>query len=217
MTNMKLESVTQKLVLQPSTESIAIISAGPQGPIGATGPAGTNGVGGTIGSGAPGAGTEGNWYWDSTGHRLWRYTAGAWYVSEEPWQSYTPTQTGITGGSPTLTGGYKRGDGTCDWWARLTFGATPSAIGTLVITFPPFSTNAVNADDIRVYGRKNADGSRRLMGGYAESPSSFRVTAWSAPTSVNTEVAVGLTVPFTAGWEVNDTITAYGRYTMNTR
>ncbi len=149
-------------------------------------------------------------YETDTDRRL-EYDGTGWVIMAEPWQTYTPTLTGMaigTGGSASNVMSYHRSDGCLDFQWAATFGTS----GATFPTNPTFSLPVAMTDAEVGFLATYVDGGVARYAGIATSNalgSLFLQVFGAAYTGLTT------TTPFT--WGAGDHIHVRGRYRMTTR
>jgi len=177
---------------------------------------------GTTGSGAPGGtGTNGQWYYDTTNKRTYQSDGAGWIVMSELDQTYTPTLTGVTLGTPgqVNTGTFKRCDGRITLKTTLTLGTGGSfAAGTPTVALPAgITAGAINNGMVTAWMYDVAPSALQYqgvgeiaVGGGVIYPRHSSVSGTSILTTYSTNTA-----PFT--WAPGDSLVFFGTFPMNTR
>lgn len=167
----------------------------------------------TVTSGTAITETEGRMRWDTDTNRLRIYDGTGWIILHEPWQSFTPSWGGVTLGSATNSGRYRRSGGSIEIKARLTLSST-TMTGPLTLTAPVDADAAASLDTLKVV--YSDTGSTAASVGHAAGASVSSISLWainSASTYITT-AAISSSVPFT--WANTDVIDVHGIYRMTT-
>lgn len=169
---------------------------------------------GASGAGAPGgSGTNGQWYYDTTGSRAYRSDGTGWIIMSEPDVAWVPVIGGITIGNGVKTGSYHRSDGWIDIAGVFTLGTTSAVTGDLSITLPINSGTAINPGWFKGHMGGVTGESPGLM--VQTSVSSVLMRAMNAAGTYIAQTVVTNLIPFT--WATGDRISIAGRYPMTTK
>lgn len=164
-------------------------------------------------SGTTPTAVEGRVIYETDTDRLRMYDGTGWIILREPWQSWTPTWGGITLGSGTSTGRYKRVNGDVEIEARLTLSST-TMTGPMTLTPPINAADAAAFDNLKVIYSDASLSAASIGHAAGASTSSIALYAINSAGTYVTTAAISTTVPFT--WANSDIVYVHGRYRMTT-
>jgi hypothetical protein len=137
------------------------------------------------------------------------YDGTGWVILSEPPQTWSNPFTGITGGSPSFTGWYKRGDGLCTFRGRLTLGGTPSAFAPALALPIAGETNAIGRNTFLIGLNAAGGNTPGLIDGAGT------ILAMNASSTYVGATALSTTIPGT--WASGNWIDVFGTYRMASR
>lgn len=156
---------------------------------------------------------EGLTVYETDTNRVLLYDGTGWIIMQEPEQTFTPTFTGVTDGSATKEGRYRRSGGFIDLFASWLFGAGSAVTGPVALTLPI----NIDADFTRILAEVDfIDSGSVTFDGKAivASVSSLTINALDASGARLAPAAVTSTSPLTFaaadGWRI------HARYPMTT-
>lgn len=147
-----------------------------------------------------------------TGREL-MYDGTNWVIMSEPTQTFTPTFSGVTGGSPIYAGSYTRSSGWCSFTAGMSFFGTPSAISGLTLTLPITAYSLpIGALNVTFYDLSTTTS---YLGVNMSGTTTTSLKVFTASGSYTADTAITNAIPFT--FTNGDEIQVCGRYRMTTR
>lgn len=145
----------------------------------------------------------------TTTDQLTLHDGTGWVIQSEPAQTWSNPFTGITGGTPSFTGWYKRSDGLCTFRGRLTLAGTPSAFAPVLALPIAGETNAIGRNMFLIGLNAAGGNTPGLIDGAGT------ILAANASSTYVGATALSTTIPGT--WVSGNWIDVTGAYRMNTR
>lgn len=138
-----------------------------------------------------------------------------WVVMGEPITTWSPTFGGITVGSGTTNGGYRRLDGSCRLSASFVFGSGSSITSGITLTLPFASAVSSGPCGLRAYILDSGTQWYDAMVYHDASSTVVKIDALGTASTYGGRVTTSSTVPMT--WTTNDAVYVEGLYSMATR
>lgn len=153
----------------------------------------------------------GRWIYEADTGRSLLYDGTGWIIMDEPPQTWSNPITGVTGGTPSWSGFYRRSGGYCDLHGRHTLGGAPSAYAPSVTL--PFTATQVRLGQLSVAWTDN--GVANYVGVADRGTTACVLYVLNTSATYGGVTTPSTTIPFT--WGSTDFLEVAGRYEMASR